>query len=424
MRFFSNQLALVQRRTLLAGSTLLFVSTFSANAGNYVSTLVMARWLGPDAFADANLIFTLPLLLSFATMTFTLTTAKFSAEYTAQSDLFALSSLRHWLIRRALLVGASMTVLFALGAPLLANGFHIGSAWPFLIFSVGLPMFVAQSVDRGVLQGQIRFGLLALSYQIEMWTRLLLIVLFIALGWSVNGAVGALSLSFLAAWLSATSAGRTLPSPSPLTTERARTILKFSGPLVANLLGQVLINNSDVVIVKRFFTTTEAGQYAVLAIIGRIVFFATWSIAMVLIPVAAQKHIRGETHRYLLSISLAIVTAVSAVIILLSLAAPIQIVDLLFGSAYEPIAPLLWFYALATALYTLSNVIVNYWLSIGRSGGGILVLIASFMQVIILWLVHHNVWVVVLVQIVVMTGLLGALLVWDRYLLLRVTGKV
>lgn len=58
-----------------------------------------------------------------------------------------------------------------------------------MILAVGLPVYFAQGVDRGVLQGQTRFGLLSLSYQAEMWARLLLAVLLVALGGTVNGAV-------------------------------------------------------------------------------------------------------------------------------------------------------------------------------------------------------------------------------------------
>ena len=76
--------------------------------------------------------------------------------------------------------------------------------------------------------------------------------------------------------------------------------------LVAQL-GQILINNSDVLIVRHFFPAEAAGYYAALALTGRIVFFATWSVVTAMFPIVAQRHRRGEAHRSLLFVSLGVV---------------------------------------------------------------------------------------------------------------------
>ena len=77
--------------------------------------------------------------------------------------------MRRW----ALIAGLVLMLLFALGAPIWQRFFHTASFWPFVILAVGLPFYLMQGVDRGVLQGQTRFKLLSGSYQIEMWVRLL-----------------------------------------------------------------------------------------------------------------------------------------------------------------------------------------------------------------------------------------------------------
>ena len=107
----------------------------------------------------------------------------------------------------------------------------------------------------------------------------------------------------------------------------------------------------------------------VLALIGRIVFFATWSVVTVLFPIVAQKHKKGEPHRHLLYLSLGLVMAVSGAIFAATLVIPELIVSVLFGQAYMSVAPLLWRYALATAVYALANVVITYRLSIGNEIG-------------------------------------------------------
>jgi O-antigen/teichoic acid export membrane protein len=243
-------------------------------------------------------------------------------------------------------------------------------------------------------------------------------VIFVTIGWSVNGAVGAISLSFVATWLVASRAGKGLPVTVALSTPERNAIIAFSIPVIVGLIGQILINNSDILIVKRFFPAEVAGQYAALALIGRIVFFATWSIVTTMFPIVAQKHQKGQPHRYLLGVSIGIVAFISTGIILATLIIPDFIVDILFGTAYLSIAPLLWVYAVATALYALANVIVSYRLSAGSGNGNILVALAGAAQVIGLWFFHDNLAQVVWVQVIIMAGLLSALLLWDARLFL------
>jgi O-antigen/teichoic acid export membrane protein len=168
----------------------------------------------------------------------------------------------------------------------------------------------------------------------------------------------------------------------------------------------ILINNSDVLIVKHFFDGATAGQYAALALIGRIVFFATWSVVITMFPLVAQKHQRQEPHRQLLWTGLGMVLGVSAAIVTAAFILPDTIVQILFGAEYLMVAPLLWLYAVATALFALANVLINYRLALGDRRGTVFALVAGILQVVALLLFHATLFQIVIIQI----GLMGALL--------------
>ena len=331
--------------SLLSSSALLFASTTIVNAGNYLFNLILGRWLGPADFADLSLIVTLFLLVTFVAATLQTVAAKYAAVYAADGDAGRIAGLRGWLSRNAWVVGLAALVLVAAGSPLLQRFFKTGAVWPFVLLAAGLPFYFAQAVDRGVLQGQTRFGLLTASYQAEMWVRLAFGLGFVAIGWSVNGAVGGLTLSLIATWLVARRARRGLPGRGDLPAADRRAIIAFAGPVSAALVGQILINNSDILIVKHFYEAAPAGHYAALALIGRIVFFATWSVVTVLFPIVAQRQQRGERHHHLLALALGLVATVSALIVGATLLFPELIIGVLFGAAYLSVAPLLWLYA-------------------------------------------------------------------------------
>jgi O-antigen/teichoic acid export membrane protein len=401
---------------LLKGSTLFFLSSTIVNAGNYLFNLLLGRWLGPAAFADLSLIVTLFLVVSFIATGFQQTAAKFAAIHTAGRNEQGIADVRAWLMRWAWVFGAVSIALLGLGAPVWQSFFNAASALPFVIFALALPLYFAQGVDRGVLQGQTRFGALALSYQAEMWVRLAVAIALVALGLGVIGGTLGLAVSLAATWLVALRAGRGLPRAIPLDAETRAAVLRFVRPVIVAELGLILINNSDVLIVRRFFPAEEAGQYAALALIGRIVFFATWSVVVTMFPLAAQRHARGEAHRGLLWSALGLVAAVSAAITLGAALFPGVIINLLFGPDYLGVAPLLWQYALATALFAIGNVVVNYRLSLGQGLGTTIALIAGIAQVLGLALFHASLGQVIAIQIGIMAALAIVLLAWDAWL--------
>ena len=401
------------RGGLVGGSALLMASATFVNAGNYLFNLILGRWLGPAAFADLSLIVTLFLVIGFVASGVQTPSARFAAVYTAEGNLQGLANLRRGMGRAAAALGIGLAALLALGAPLWAHFFNTASWLPFAIFGVFVPFYILQAVDRGLLQGRTHFGWLAVSYQSEMWSRLGISLVLVALGWAVNGAVVAIGLSFVAAWLVARSACRGLPAGQPLSLVQRNQLVTFAGPVLLAQLGQILINNSDILIVRHAFPAETAGRYAALALIGRIVFFATWSVVTAMFPIVAQRHRRGEDHRRLLFFSLGLVLLISLVIVAVVYFVPEFVVQLLFGPAYLSIAPLLWPYAVATMLYALANVVINYHLSIGNTGATYLAIVAGMAQVGLLWIFHASLAQVVWVQVALMAGLFILLVGWD-----------
>jgi O-antigen/teichoic acid export membrane protein len=356
---------------------------------------------------------TLLLIVTFITAPIQMTTARFSAIQAAEQDMKALASTRAFMWRIAAALGISLSLLFMLFAGALRAVFHTQSTLPFVIFGLALPFSLLQGVERGILQGQTRFGILAASYQVEMWTRLLVSIGLVLLGLSVNGAVIGIGLSFIATWLTARLAVKGLARAEKLSQEKRSELTAFARPVVISQLGQILINNSDIILVKALYPAEVAGRYAALALIGRIVFFATWSVVTTMFPIVAQRQKKGEPHEYLLWLSLGIVIAVSAPIVLTTLLAPAWIVNVLFGAQYLNITPLLWLYALATSLYAMANVVINYRLSLGVGRQTGFAIAAGLAQVVGILLFHQTLGQVVWVQVMIMAILFISLLAWN-----------
>jgi O-antigen/teichoic acid export membrane protein len=174
---------------------------------------------------------------------------------------------------------------------------------------------------------------------------------------------------------------------------------------------QILINNGDILLVTHFFDAGTAGQYAALALVGRVVYFVTWMFIMVLLPEVIQKRKYGESTRPLLLKYLTLVSLLSGSIVLLCFALPQVFIKVLFGAAYLNMAPLLGWYALATALFAMANLFTYYHLALDQFRPMFLTAFFGLLQIGLLYFWHPDLEAVLAVQIACMALLLGLQLV-------------
>ena len=379
------------------------ISAMIVNLGNYLYNLIVGRMLGPSGFADASLLVTMLLVLSFLAMTFQLTAAKFSAEMDGEESQLLVSLMS----RYGLVVGAVISLCMVLFSNQLQLFFQSQSAWMYIIFALCVPLYFLMSVGRGHVQGIRNFRQLSISYQVEMLIRLCGTVALLRL-LDVDPAIS-ISLGILASVaLGYLPIRNKRVKPISSAGRITKTLLVFATYTLVYELSQVLINNTDILLVKHYFAAEEAGLYAALAMIGRVVFFIAWMFAMILLPhvVAAEK--AGKDSRTLLWKYMGYTAVLGAIITGVSYMLPELIVHILFGTAYVEIASLLWLYALATSLFAVANMFAYYFLSRSVYGPIYLTFIVGLLQIFGLVAFHDTLLQVVLLQLVLMGILLIA----------------
>lgn len=385
----------------ISGEQWFMISAMIVNAGNYLYNLVIGRMLGPEKFAEASLLVTLLLILSFLAMTFQLTAAKFTAE----SDLTIAERTIQVLQKYGLRLGLLLSFLLIVFAFKFSSFFNSDSSLTFIVFALSIPAYILMSIGRGQIQGERSFYRLASSYQLEMLIRLFLTValLFILnIDTSIIISIG-IVVSVILGYLPV----RLKPQKKQFNKQLLpKAVLVFALYTSVYELSQVLINNTDILLVKHYFPSDQAGLYAALAMIGRVVFFVAWMFAMVLLPnvIAAEK--AGQDSRPLLWKYIMYTTVLGVLISGFSFLFPEFIINMLFGSLYISIAPLLWLYALATSLFAISNIFAYYFLSKSVYTPVYLTLGFGIVQVLSVICFHDTLEQVVLVQLILMTVLL------------------
>jgi len=260
--------------TLLAGSGLVGIT-------NLLYNVVTARLLGPTGFAHATAVYTILMLLSCITLAFQVVCAKYVAKSTVQEDrveVFASLHQRSWVAG----IGIGL-LLFLFQRPLTA---YLNLPDPFLItlLALGTTFYIPLGVRRGYIQGIHAFGPLAINFMLEGLVRLGGVFVLIEVGWGVRGAVLASVLAVIVAYFAA------LPSPGVTSLRFKGIAISFREGLQAIVFfsGQTVINNFDIVLVKHFFPPVEAGLYAAVALVGRLVNMCAWSVVNTMFPVSAS----------------------------------------------------------------------------------------------------------------------------------------
>ncbi|MFN8623169.1 MAG: oligosaccharide flippase family protein [Chloroflexota bacterium] len=412
------------RSGLWRGAGALVLATTAANLGNYLVNLFLGRWLGPAGFSEVSLLVTLVLLLSIATTTLSLVISRFTAIAVADGSDERVADLRRSASRAALVAGIVLGGLLAIGSGALASAFQLSSPMPLVVVGVSLPAFLLLGVDRGILQGQLRFERLGATYVVEMVVRLVASVALVVAGYAAIGAAVAIALSIAAAWTVGLGAGRGLPAARGIGRDGWRLLGAAAAGAIIGLLGQTLIANSDVLVVKGSFPPAEAGTYAAVALVGRAIFFATSSLSMVMFPIVAGRARRGEPHVQLLVAAVALVMGACAVATAICFAVPGLVLGVLFGDAYAGGSALLGLCALATSCFAGAALVATYRLSLGSAGGNALLLAAGVLQLIGLLTFRETLQQVVLVQVVIAAGLLVATIVEARLAMTRDASRV
>lgn len=397
------------QKKLFTDGSILFLSTLLVNAGNYAINLVFGRWLGPSDFSEVSLLVTLILMVSFFALAFQLTAAKYVASFEAEGKQSWIAEISKWLNKRAVIGGIIMMVIVVSMSVFWQDFFQTSSYSPFAILGIGMPFYMLMSVNRGILQGKLNYKKLALTYQSEMWVRLIVSMALVYLGYRVNGVAWGLTLSLIATWW--VSRVKTDSSNSESAFDQ-KDVVKFLLMILLYECSQILINNSDIILVKHFYEPEEAGLYAAMALIGRIVYFGTWTVVTLLFPIVVKLEKEGKDHTMYFIGGLAVVGLIAAGIVLFSYFFPEMMVNILFGEAYISIAPLLWKYALATALFALSNVFVYYHISLDRVLPVWITILGGVAQIVLISLFHADFEQVVNVQIYLMVGLMTAMILF------------
>jgi O-antigen/teichoic acid export membrane protein len=366
-----------RRSTLLANSAVLSSAMVAVSAANYLLNVVLARLLDPTEFGDVSLLVNLVLMGSLVAATVQMVASKAVAAAPARRAAVQVA-----LGRAALVAGGAVFAVLGGGAWVWAGALHASTPWMFVILALGLPVYFNQAVHRGLLQGELRFGRLALSYGVEAFVRVAVTLGLVLAGFGVIGAAVGISVSFIASGLVA-RVGR-LPSAERGGGLAGLGMRSAVVGAIALLVGQTVVNTADLVLAKATFDPVTAGIYASAALVGRAIFFVAASVTASVFPLVARAEISAVELRRTVRRAVGLVALVGLVGTVGIALFGGGVVVVAFGPGYADAQPLLVPYALATSLFAVASLLAAVEVAAGRVGAAFALVAASLAQTAVL----------------------------------------
>lgn len=399
----------VIRHPLFSGSATMIVGLNTANGLNYLYHLIIGRLLGPSLYGELASLISVIGLLGIIPGAVSLVIVKQISSTKSEQEV---NNLTKWFTKKIFTIALIFSALILISSPLISSFLNIHSISYFILISLSSFFSLQSGFNRSILQGLLKFKEFVISVLAENGIKLIFSAVLIYIGFQVQGAMVAFLISgFLGFYITIFYLGYNKPTTSNFSPD-VRSMLIFTIPVLIQTISVTSLYTTDVILVKHFFSSYDAGIYASLSTLGKIIFFGAGPISSVMFPLVSNRNSKGEKYHKVFIYSFIATMIFSLGVCFFYWLVPKIAIDLLFGSAYLQSSKLLIWFGIFMSLFTLSSLIINFGISLGRNKITIFPFIYAILQIILITLFHKSLFMVILISNGVTALLLITLLIY------------
>jgi len=377
----------------------------------YLNQFFAARLLGTATYGEFGALSSLSFFLQFILFTFlTLLIGNSISKFKGQNNLQIIPIFHSRMLLYITLTGVAAFIIFSLLSGQIANFLHIDSV--ILIFFIGILFLFCWilPVNLGVMQGLQRFNHMALLNFLPAALKFFLSVTLMIIGFGLFGAVGGLVIGFIIAviisfyllrdlirfpGLKKSSLSTSDPENASFSAREInreiKGVVRYSFPVIFAVICIAIPTNIDVVLIKHFFTSENAGLYTAVSVFGRAMLSVSVAITTVMYPKVVEAHTQKSETRNILNKSLLYtgLSAGAAAILLYIL--PNFFLGLFYGEEFLGAGSFLKIYGIFIFFFSLTTVLVYNSLAKNRYGFIYLFAALSFLEIGLIWLYHSSI---------------------------------
>ena len=392
-------------RKLFSNSIIIFAGTIIGSFFSYLFNMLMGRYLGPTQYGEMTALMSFLMIISVAGNAILTITMRYSSQLYAENKFRALKRLLSFFTKYIYILSFAVILICLVLIKPIANYFSIENLIPILIAFSSLIFGLVVLANKGFLQGTQRFSAVSFIGAIEMALRLTLGIILVKVGFQVSGALAAVvlatAISYFITFWPINSLFKKAKIDKTETDFRfdKKEIVGYSWPTLITSVLLIVAMNIDIILVKHYFPAFDAGVYAAISTIAKIILYITAPVISVMFPMISEKTTKGGKHYLIFLLSLLMVAVGSFLILGVYIIAPAKIISILYGSSYISFFYLLPEIGMVFLLYSLINLVVNYYMVIKN-----FVFIWFFLIDLILMTVAIGIWhssIIIVVRIMI-----------------------
>jgi glycosyltransferase involved in cell wall biosynthesis/O-antigen/teichoic acid export membrane protein len=403
-------------KNFLGGASFLVASYAFSNGLNFLFNATLGRLLTFEEFGLITLVNSLWYLVAIFFNSVGTTITHRISFLLGKGNTSGANKFFERVVRQGGIIALITTILFVAGSSLLATFFKVDSVLPFLLFSPAILFGLLLSANRSYLHGNFKFTFVGLIVLIEACSKLgiaLLLTLFGQESLAYISIPASIVLSYAVSLFyierkkeQIENVSETIPFPKD-----------FFGASLLTGFATTAFLTIDILLVKHFFSPELSGQYAMLSLVGKMIFFVSSLLNGFLITFVArdmgENRDPNKTFYRILGVTSFLV--ISAFMLL----GPFGefVVPILLGSKAYAILPYLTLYTLAIAIFSITNIIITYHLARQHYFFSIATLFMTALMAIGIMLFHNS--LLDIVKVILVTSYLNFALMMSSHLFQR-----
>ncbi|MCK9378688.1 MAG: oligosaccharide flippase family protein [Candidatus Moranbacteria bacterium] len=354
-------------------SAVLFAGGLMVNVFNYVFHLIIGRQVSAEVYGEAESLISLIAIISVPAATLTMVATKYAASCKAEDNAGGSGEILGYLNKKVFKYGFPIFLLAVIATPFIGKFLNVNSSFALILIWISMYVSFFNAVNSGLLSGWQKFTQTSLASVISTGVKFVFGVALVGFGFALNGIVGSLVLATLSGYVATLmflKSSVMKKSSQEIQCEKSvdlKALKHYVMPVFAGSLAVNILGYADMVLAKHSLDASVAGQYGALTVASKIIFFATGVMASVLFSMSSENSHKGASSRHIFQTALALVVLASSFVTAVYFFYPGVILNILFGGKYQETAPLLGWFAVVVALFSVSNIIYQYLLSLHKT---------------------------------------------------------
>jgi len=350
--------------TLAKNSLIVFILTTFGNALNYLCQILMGRFFSVSNYGIINTIFSLTVIISVIGSTASIILSKIISENKKRT-----SSLCYEILK---IVNIVCTVLFIVSMVISPIILYI-LKWDYLVIVfaiISLITSIYPIVYQGIFGGLGKFVKLGLYTLIIPIIKIICLIIVALLNINGNLEIYSILLSIILGNVISLVVGYVITKKNIKGTNKNNNKIKniwmeYKNIFYANILIMFLMN-IDILYLTCFYDSKTIGLYSSVLVFGKMIYYFVTALVTVMLPMISKNKKDTNYVDSMLYKTLMYTVILTVVFLIPTNMFGKSILNIVFGSKYDPAIVYLKYASLISLSYSLNLILLNYFAGINK----------------------------------------------------------